>query len=181
MFQWYRNASRCYVFLSDVLVNVKDGKSLKSRHKLLLKPSKGFKEGRTLDKSVEASFRASRWFQRGWTLQELIAAPSVEFFSKEGKRLGSKRSLEKLIHNITRIPVEALQGNPLDDFSVQQRMAWMQGRETTEPEDMAYSLIGIFNVLMDFRYGEGMDKAVRRLGEAIERGRFHALISSSGN
>jgi hypothetical protein len=33
----------------------------------------------------ESAFQWSRWFARGWTLQELLAPRSVEFFSKEGK------------------------------------------------------------------------------------------------
>ena len=123
------------------------------------------------NKSVEAAFRASRWFKRGWTLQELIAPLSVEFFSKERQRLGDRTSLEKLIHDVTDIPIQILQGGPLSDVSVQQRRAWMQGRETTEPEDMAYSLIGIFDISMEFRYGEGKDKALERLEDAIERGK----------
>jgi len=45
----------------------------------------------------EVSFRASEWFTRGWTLQELIAPVSVEFFSREGRRIGDKTSLEQLV------------------------------------------------------------------------------------
>jgi hypothetical protein len=40
------------------------------------------------------AFRRSRWFTRGWTLQEPIAPASVEFFSKWGKLLGSRISLD---------------------------------------------------------------------------------------
>jgi hypothetical protein len=40
----------------------------------------------------KTAFRKCRWFSRGWTLQELIAPASVEFFSKGGQLLGSKRS-----------------------------------------------------------------------------------------
>jgi hypothetical protein len=42
-------------------------------------------------------------------------------------------------------------------------MAWMVGRQTTQEEDMAYSLIGIFGVSMEFRYGEGKERALKRL------------------
>ena len=68
----------------------------------------------------EAAFRDSKWFTRGWTLQELIAPAVVEFFSKEGKRLGDKASLEKPIHEITGIPIEALQGT-FSHFSIAER------------------------------------------------------------
>jgi hypothetical protein len=62
------------------------------------------------------------WFTRGWTLQELIAPSLVAFFSKEGEMLGNKRSLERHIHEITGIPVNALRGGALSDFSITERM-----------------------------------------------------------
>ena len=63
-------------------------------------------------------------FTRGWTLQELLAPRSVEFFSKEGQRLGDKQSLELQIHQITNIPVQALQQpDGLFLFKVEERMS----------------------------------------------------------
>jgi hypothetical protein len=88
MFQWYRNAARCYVFLSDVSLSTVTETAACS--------------------DWEASFRASAWFTRGWTLQELIAPLSVEFFSREGQRIGDKASLDRLLHEITNIPLAAL-------------------------------------------------------------------------
>jgi hypothetical protein len=49
-------------------------------------------------------------------------------------------------------------------------MAWMVGRQTTQEEDIAYSLIGIFGVSIEFRYSEGKDKALNCLQEEIEKG-----------
>ena len=72
--------------------------------------------------SWESAFRKSRWFTRGWTLQELIAPASVEFFSKDWEQLGNKSSLERHICEITGIPIKALQGSSLSDFSVTERM-----------------------------------------------------------
>jgi hypothetical protein len=108
----------------------------------------------------EASFGKSRWFTRGWTLQELLAPASIDFFSSEHQRLGDKDSLEQQIHEITRISVTALRGDPLDEVSVPERMAWTAGRQTMQEEDMAYSLIGIFGVSMEFRYDERMERAL---------------------
>jgi hypothetical protein len=45
-------------------------------------------------------------------------------------------------------------------------MCWAAGRETTRPEDRAYSLLGLLDMSIDIRYGEG-DKAFVRLQEAI--------------
>src|SRR5437762_174661 len=81
-----------------------------------------------------AALRASRWFTRGWTLQELIAPASVEFFSLQLQWLGDKRTLEQLLHDITGIPLDALQGEPLANFSVNERMRWAENRQTTEEE-----------------------------------------------
>ncbi|KAH7110139.1 kinesin light chain 3 [Dendryphion nanum] len=111
----------------------------------------------------KASFRASAWFTQGWTLQELIAPGSVEFFSLEGQQIGDKQSLEQLIHAITKISIEALRNCPLDEFPISERMQWGKMRETTEPEDKIYCLLGILGVFMPASYGEGKEKAWQRL------------------
>jgi hypothetical protein len=147
MFRWYQNAARCYVYQSDVSVHTQDGQ-----------PHMGW----------ESAFRNSRWFTRGWTLQELLAPKIVEFYSRDLIRLGDKRSLEQQIHAITGIAVEALQGRHLDNFSVDERLQWREMRQTTEEEDKAYCLLGIFNVTMPLVYGEGHIKAMKRLLREIE-------------
>ncbi|KAJ9493296.1 hypothetical protein H2202_011245 [Exophiala xenobiotica] len=75
----------------------------------------------------ETTFKKSRWFTRGWTLQELLAPTQVDLFSLEGERLGSKLTLEDLIHDITGIPHAALRGAPLETFSRGERMSWASG------------------------------------------------------
>jgi hypothetical protein len=151
MFRWYRNAARCYVYLPDVCI------------------ASANDNGQPHKETWISAFRASRWFTRGWTLQELLAPKSVEFYSLEGIRLGDKDSLEQKIHDITRIPVEALRGSPLTHFTVSERMAWAARRETKREEDIAYSLMGIFDVFMPPIYGEGRDNARIRLREMIDR------------
>jgi hypothetical protein len=108
-------------------------------------------------------------FTRGWTLQELIAPTSVDFFSKEGELLGNKASLERHICEKTRIPSKALRGSPLAKFSATEPMSWAETRQTTREEDIAYSLLGLFDVHMPLIYGEGRANAVVRLREAIDR------------
>lgn len=157
MFQWYRNAARCYVYLSDVSTNDHDqvGPSLQS---------------------WQSAFRESRWFTRGWTVQELIAPPSVEFFCSNSKRLGDKKSLERQLHEITGIAVPALQGTTLATFSVKERMSWAENRETKREEDKAYSLLGIFDIQMPLLYGEGAKNAFSRLQEELyKRAKKHQL------
>jgi len=128
MFRWYQNAAKCYVYLSDVSTTKR-------------KANDGVSEF-----TWEPAFRVSRWFTRGWTLQELLAPTSVEFFSQEWKRLGDKLLLKKRIHKITGIPESAIQGAPLSQFSVNERLSWKENRHTELEEDRAYSLLGIFGV-----------------------------------
>jgi hypothetical protein len=111
----------------------------------------------------EPAFRASRWFTRGWTLQELLAPTSVEFFSQEQKKLSDKQSLMQQIHKITGIPNLALQGAPLSQFTINERLSWKNNRHTKLEEDGAYSLLGIFGVYIAPIYGEGISGAFKRL------------------
>ena len=150
MFRWYREAAKCYAYLGDV-----------STH--------SFDENDHTGLTWESAFRKSRWFTRGWTLQELIAPVSVEFFSREGKLLGNKRSLEQQVHEITGVPISALQGRPLSDFSVSERISWAESRETKRKEDKAYSLMGIFDIHMPLIYGEGREEAFIRLRDEIDK------------
>jgi len=150
MFRWYRDATKCYVHLADVSIS-------DSRENAQLPQS-----------TWEPEFRSSRWFTRGWTLQELIAPRSVDFFSREGKRLGDKKSLERQIHEITGVDIGALRGAPLSRYGVQERMSWAAKRQTTRKEDKAYSLLGIFNIYMPIIYGEG-ENAFFRLQRKIEK------------
>jgi len=149
MFRWYRNAVKCYVFLSDV--------------------SKGDFGTQPLPSQLLSTLRPSRWFTRGWTLQELLAPLRVEFFSKEGDWLGDKTTLESQMHNITGIAVKALQGTHLSYFSVDERMSWASNRRTTIEEDHAYCLLGIFEIHMPLIYGEGKENAFRRLLDEIKK------------
>lgn len=141
MFEWYHKAARCYVYLSDVS---------------------------TADpRQIDRSFAHSRWFTRGWTLQELLAPTSMEFFSCEGASLGDRDSRLHQIIQVTGIPREALQGSRLSQFSADERMSWYGQRETKREEDAAYCLLGILNVSMPSIYGEGKGKAMYRLRKEI--------------
>lgn len=145
MFRWYRDAAECYVYLADVSASSVPSADAKS-----------------------ISFESSRWFTRGWTLQELVAPASVQFFSEDGVYLADKKSLEQSIHDAADIPLDALRGRLLSEFSIAERMKWMEKRSTTREEDLAYSMLGIFGVCMPLIYGEGKEEAFRRLREAIE-------------
>ncbi|KAH7016347.1 heterokaryon incompatibility protein-domain-containing protein, partial [Microdochium trichocladiopsis] len=147
MFTWYRKASICYVYLSDV--------STFERHP-----------------NIRHQLNRSRWFLRSWTLQELIAAISVHFYSREWTWLGRKNdpTWTYALNELTGIPVEVLQySEGYKNASVAQKMSWAANREATREEDISYSLFGIFDINMAPLYGEGGASAFRRLQEEIIR------------
>jgi hypothetical protein len=147
MFQWYRDAQHCYIYLSDLSLG---------------------NDGSRPQQMWEPAFRNSRWFTRGWTLQELIAPRSVKFFSQEGKPLGDKKMLKQLIQEITGVPVTALSSTSLTQFSIEERLRWAAKRNTKRKEDKAYCLLGIFEVFIPLIYGEG-GFAFIRLREEIDK------------
>ena len=149
MFRWYQNAVQCYVYLSDVSTKKRKASDSSTEY------------------AWEPAFRSSKWFTRGWTLQELIAPTSVEFFSKDQELLGNKRRLERQIHEITGIPLSALRGTPLSHFNIEDRLIWAGTRQTTREEDRAYSMLGICDIYMPLIYGEGEKNAFRRLRKEL--------------
>jgi len=148
MFRWYQKSARCYVYLDDV-------------------------EAHDEDQAAPCSaFRSGRWFTRGWTLQEMLAPQNLYFYNKSWKLLGrleKSSPLTAVVSDITGIPSGFLLGLDLHIASVAQRMSWAASRQTTRKEDMAYSLLGLFGVNLPLIYGEGADRAFRRLQEEIIR------------
>ncbi|KAK0658042.1 heterokaryon incompatibility protein-domain-containing protein [Cercophora newfieldiana] len=140
MFEWYASARICYAFLAD------------------LSPT-----------DSNNHIPRCRWFTRGWTLQELIAPSTLKFYDKTWQYRGSKQDLSGLIQEATHVNEDVLHGRiPLRALPVGQRMSWAAGRQTTRPEDIAYCLLGLFDVNMPLIYGEG-SKAFVRLQEEIIR------------
>ncbi|KAH8690370.1 heterokaryon incompatibility protein-domain-containing protein, partial [Phaeosphaeriaceae sp. PMI808] len=168
MFKWYRDAKVCYAYLSDITI------------------------GSTW------TFENSRWFSRGWTLQELIAPDRVEFYDRNWGKIGERNLMAPALAQITRIDKEILSRGGsrdcdhrllltsdtskiclgcgtnlaieriLSSYSIATRMGWAAGRRTTRDEDIAYCLMGIFDVNMPLLYGEGQ-KAFIRLQEELIR------------
>jgi hypothetical protein len=150
MFRWYQDATKCYVYLSDVSTKKRKAESISAEF------------------TWEAAFRLSRWFKRGWTLQELLAPSIVEFFSQKWEKLGDKMSLKSMISKITGIPHQALQGT-FSQFDIEERLRWKGNRKTKLKEDIAYSLSGICDVDIAPVYGEGEEEAFRRLHDKIRK------------
>jgi hypothetical protein len=110
----------------------------------------------------------SKWFTRGWTLQELIAPHELQFRDSDWQILGDKFELAEEIAARTNIPVSVLRKEKdVSEVSVGERMCWMAARKTTRAEDVAYCLLGLFDINMPMLYGEGGVKAFLRLQEEI--------------
>ncbi|KAL5388801.1 hypothetical protein DPSP01_002906 [Paraphaeosphaeria sporulosa] len=196
MFRWYRSAARCYVYLSDVsnqprvvdrgysnsrwllwiwMFSVLDyllGRYSSTIQRLCRRcvsyPSTG---GNVMysQQEPESAFLKSRWFTRGWTLQELLAPSTVEFFSREGIKLGDKFSLANELQEVTGIPISALQGKALSHFDVHKRISWTEHRTTKIPADRAYSLMGILGVSLSPIDGESPSEAMRRVTDEVDK------------
>ncbi|KIO09062.1 hypothetical protein M404DRAFT_132264 [Pisolithus tinctorius Marx 270] len=149
MFAWYRQSSLTIVYLSDV-------------------PDTG-------------SFGSSEWFRRGWTLQELLASQSILFYTQPWslyKNLTSSNHktdiavLEEL-ERATGIESRFLTHFAPGTDDARSRLQWASLRRTTRPEDIAYSLFGIFNLHLPVLYGESAENALGRL--------LAEIISQSGD
>lgn len=138
MYRWYQNAKICYVYLRDVPRN-----------------------------STNLRISSSRWFTRAWTLQELLAPTNTVFYSDEWVTIGTRTDLKSIISKVTGIEEEYLTHRELQKASIAKRMSWAANREATRSEDIAYSLLGIFNIYMPLLYSEGQRKAFVRLQEEI--------------
>lgn len=152
MYRWYGASTVCYAYLSDVY-----------------------------DKNWEQSFVKSTWFSRSWTLQEMLAPAALKFFDAEWKFIGEKSFLSEELAEASGIHLSVFTSERLElsNWSVAQRMSWASKREATRVEDIAYSLLGIFDVNMPLLYGEGK-RAFRRLQEEIIRGSHdHTLFAWS--
>ncbi|CAL8575796.1 hypothetical protein XPA_001700 [Xanthoria parietina] len=111
-------------------------------------------------------FRDCRWFRRGWTLQELLAPQHVVFYDAEWMEIGSKSLLQSLLSNICRISTRHLFYPK--EASVAAKMSWASSRRTTREEDVAYSLLGLFEINMPLIYGEGQNAFFRLQREIIQ-------------
>ncbi|QIW98147.1 hypothetical protein AMS68_003665 [Peltaster fructicola] len=163
MFTWYAEAHICVAHLQDILCTDPN------------------------------AVTESEWFTRGWTLQELLAPEAIVFCNRDWTIIGHKctgttlatwqcrcdqyqvrsrwgPSVNHQVSTTTKIEAAILQ-HPDRMFSecVAKRMSWATGRQCTRPEDIAYSLLGIFKINMPLLYGEG-NRAFHRLQlELIQR------------
>jgi hypothetical protein len=149
MYKWYKDSSICLVYLNDVAFGVA-----------------GATDTQATFEAASNVFTNCRWITRGWTLQELVAPTALRFYYQDWTPMGDKREFLEELSDATGIPVFVLDNGELSELSLAERMSWASYRHTTRIEDMAYCLLGIFDIQMPLLYGEG-EKAFIRLQEEI--------------
>lgn len=174
MYRWYQASAVCYAYLSDVGPELfdedSDGQPVSSSELLTRWDMQGY-----------TSYSGpGRWFKRGWTLQELIAPRIVRFYAKDWSLIGEK-SPKSLFWPIllreSMVDESVLNGHSqVKEVTVASRMRWASKRKTSRPEDMAYCLLGLFDVNMPLLYGEGGPQAFLRLQEEIIKGSSRSLV-----
>ncbi|KAI6106501.1 hypothetical protein EV401DRAFT_2008628 [Pisolithus croceorrhizus] len=146
MFGWYRRSHLTIVYLADI--------------------------------AESGSFDSSQWFGRGWTLQELLAPDTMLFYARNWslyKNIESSnhKTDDAILEELTR--ATGIGSRSLTNFTpgvddARSRLQWASSRRTTRPEDIAYSLFGIFNLHLPVLYGESVEFALGRLlGEIVSQ------------
>jgi hypothetical protein len=146
MFVWYRHSAITIVYLWDVLPSSKSG---------------------ALAKSV--------WTVRAWTLQEFLASRIVLFYQKDWTLYlddHTHNHKESVVIMQELAAATGIIAQQLIDFSpemkgAREKLQWSSRRVTTFPEDIVYSLFGIFGVDLSPIYGEGTQIALGRLLQEI--------------
>lgn len=88
------------------------------------------------------------------------------------RTMGTRNELADTISSITSINIDVLlDGRSPLECNIAQRMAWASERKTTWGEDLAYCLLGLFDIQMIYRYQsmaiESAEKAFIRLQREI--------------
>ncbi|CAJ2499685.1 Uu.00g025380.m01.CDS01 [Anthostomella pinea] len=154
MLQWYSGAEVCITYLGDVdtsrsTTSVDGG------------------QGPDIFDSIERK-GPSLWFSRGWTLQELLAPRDLRFYDRNWDFIDTKQELADAIAHVTGIEADYLTGRKnFRTACIAAKMSWLAGRTTTETEDIAYSMLGIFGVRMNTRYSEGTEAFMRLQRELL--------------
>ncbi|KAF9482057.1 hypothetical protein BDN70DRAFT_991412 [Pholiota conissans] len=151
MYNWYNQSGVCIVYLSKT--------------------------------SIIPNIHCDPWFTRGWTLQELLAPTIIKFYNQfwvqfedswNDKPLGSRWGIQVRVYS-KQIMEQIQQATTLNEKELSyyqrtpfsRRMELAAKRKVTREEDMAYSLMGIFDVSIATAYGEGSSRAFLRLLQEI--------------
>ncbi|KAG1719759.1 heterokaryon incompatibility protein-domain-containing protein [Suillus lakei] len=145
-FAWYRHSALTVVYLSDVPPSSKAGALAKSD-----------------------------WNTRGWTVPEFLAPKTIRFYQQDWTPYldddspNHKESVEIMheLEDATGIDIRALVAFQPGMRDAREKLQWASTRVTTIPEDIAYSLFGIFGIQLPILYGENAQNALGRLLQEI--------------
>lgn len=171
MYAWYERAHACFAYLSDV--------SVTNEQAHIWDPDTRDVQDLTLRLEI---LKRARWFERGWTLQELLAPKSIDFYAQDWSHIGTRKTLSRELSQITRIDRKVLRrslGPYGGSLCVAEKMSWAAKRETSRVEDIAYSLLGLFGVHMPLLYGEGVKAFIRLQEEIIRTSDDHTIFAWS--
>ncbi|KAG8158230.1 hypothetical protein KVR01_011991 [Diaporthe batatas] len=169
MFKWYMEAAVCYVYLTDVS---DDGSIMGCRW---------FDRGWTLQELIaptSVKFYNQEWHYINDKVSLSLQLATITGIDEALLRCGQNTGMEPpLIGQQDTKPRKQSYGtqractvsrlHQLRDYCVAQKMSWASRRQTTRDEDMAYCLMGLFEVNMPLLYGEGGSKAFFRLQREI--------------
>jgi hypothetical protein len=146
MFAWYYHSVLMIVYLSDVPPLSKSGALAKSA-----------------------------WNTRGWTVPEFLAPKAIRFYQQDwtlylnDSSTNHKESVE-IMHELQ--GATGIDACTLIEFQpgmrdAREKLQWASTCTTTLPEDIAYSLFGIFSIQLPILYGENKQNALGRLLQEI--------------
>lgn len=95
-----------------------------------------------------------------------MAPGTVIFYDRDWREIGTKSSLSPQISCI--IGISSQHMTDPQSANIAAKMSWASRRQTSRMEDMAYSLLGIFDLTMPLLYGEGHNAFKRLQHELIE-------------
>ena len=188
MFRWYRDAIICYAYISDIKAGYR--RSLSECRWLtrgwtlqeMIAPDRvhfydmnwdflGSRISLAAQLSESSGIHASVLLRRhlgrmGFQIPTEKGHLVAEFTGELDDTSYSRKTItERECKCCTSTEEDDVQ-SMLDGFSVAQKMKWASKRKTTREEDIAYCLMGLFDVNMPLLYGEGK-KAFYRLQKAI--------------
>ncbi|KAI9064952.1 HET-domain-containing protein [Trametes sanguinea] len=194
MFVLYLNCSICLAYLNDVPAS-----DHPSSPQSAFRSSQWFNRGWTLQELL-APMRTMFFFSRDWTvlgtrdnlslvIQEITTIDRAVLSDLPETTLSDVRPKDGIwvvggVPHSPKSDTELLARywiSRIRAHSVAERMSWAARRGTTRPEDMAYSLMGVFDINMPVLYGEGGHKAFRRLQLEIIRQSDDQTIFSWGS
>ncbi|KAH7910050.1 heterokaryon incompatibility protein-domain-containing protein [Hygrophoropsis aurantiaca] len=158
MFLWYRNSAITIVYLSDV------------------------------HSSSDDALKRSLWFTRGWTLQELLAPRFIQFYKADwtlyfgGPDVNHKHvpHILDLLEAATGVDKKHIVNFHPGVENARARLRWAYKRKTAREEDIAYSLMGIFDIQIPVVYGEKAKAFGRLLMKIVGRSGDVALFDWVG-